>query len=72
VILTAFSNLKALIFSRHHLLPTSVGKSAARNQAAKSNKKRQQTCCFLPHPLSKICRYLLPFAARRGTVFIAI
>jgi hypothetical protein len=36
-------------------------KNAARNQAAKSNKKRQQTCRFLPHPLSKICRFLPPY-----------
>jgi hypothetical protein len=37
------------------------GKNGARNQAAKSNKKRQQTCRYLPHPLSKIaasCRLM--------------
>jgi hypothetical protein len=37
------------------------GKNGARNQAAKSNKNRQQTCRYLPHPLSKICRFLPPY-----------
>ena len=43
---------------RHHLLTSSLGKSAARNQAAKSDKKRQRICRNLSLQLVAFCRLL--------------
>jgi hypothetical protein len=55
---TTYWNLKAVNFGRHHLLPASVGKNAARNRAAKSDKKRQRICRNLSLQLVTFCRLL--------------
>src|SRR5208282_6296926 len=72
-----FLKLESLDFSRHHPLPKSVVKNATRNQATKSDKKRQRICHFSSHPLLTFrrhsplfvtcnCRHSSPLATTRG------
>jgi len=64
---TAYWNLKAVNFGRHHPLTSSLRKIAARNRAAKGDKKRQRICRNLSLQLVAFCR-LLSLGARSSTM----
>jgi len=52
---------EAYIFCRHHPPTCSLGRTAKRSGAAKSNQWRQHVCRSLSHPLPEICRHLPPY-----------